>query len=461
MAKVSPYFDPRAHGSLADALTFRVFRGTTRLGKKNFPHDPRSAAQLAQRAKFKAASDAYNILNPQWRTFLYDRGVSTWQRGRELFIRAHIKDTLPSTTPGIPMDSLENMVIFNTAGIENTSLQISVFRPPLENYTHLWNKHEDSNLVSEVGPNGVNGGATFVPGKWGNCARIDAIGEQVSYSGLLPAIDPNSFIYSWWMNTDYEVIDGQPQDSNFHTAFNMAFATIAGNKYNMMGIFPNAHGVFISDDTSYKIENITVDWSAATWNKFLMVRDRAANFDGSKTIALYFNGAEIGSTTTALAAYDTPTADIFRIGAQQNPNLPLLGNVDNPKLFGPVSAKLLADALANQDTEGLPNPELMGSIYDTENIYTPAAPTVEGPAYIMSIENILGNPERIPMDYLVTLHWFRSPDDYGSTKVRLPKLNMPGYGGINLYIATDGSVYWDEAMTQIASTPKMYYAKTA
>lgn len=461
MAKVSPYFDPRAHGSLSDALTFRVFRGTTRLGKKNFPRNMKTAPQLAQRAKFKAASDAYNILNPQWRTFLYDRGVSTWQRGRELYIRAHIRDTLPSTTHGIPMDSLENMVIFNTAGIDPTSIKLSVFRPPLEYYTHLWNKHQDSNLISEVGPDGVNGGATFVPGKWGNCARIDAIGEQVSYSGLLPGIDPNSFIYSWWMNTDFEVINGQPQDSNFHTAYYMGFSTVAGGKYNMMGIFPNTHGVFISDDTSYKIENLTVDWPASTWHKFLMVRDRAANFDGSKTIALYLNGVEIGSTTTALAAYDTPTADTFRCGAQPNPNVPLLGNVDNPKLFGPVSPKLLEDALANQDTEDLGVPELMGTIYDSQNVYSPIVPTVEGPAYILSIENNLGNPERIPMDYLVTLNWFRAPDDYGTTKIRLPKLNMPGYGGVNLYISTDGSLYWDEAMTQLACTPRMYYSKTA
>lgn len=460
MAKVSPYFDPRAHGSLSDALTFRVFRGTTRLGKKNRPRDPHSVGQLAQRTIFKAASNAYNQLNEQWRTFLYDRAVSINSRGREVFMRAHMKDTLPSTTPGIPMDALQNMVIFNAAGIESQSIKLSIFRPPLEDYCLLWNKHQNASLISEVGPNGVNGGATFVPGKWDNCARIDAVGEQVSYSGLLPALDPNSFIYSWWMYTDYEVIDGQPQDSNFHTAYHMGFNTVAGGKYNMMGIFPNAHGVFISDDTSYKIENITIDWPAATWKKFLMVRDRAANFDGDKTIALYADGVEIGSTNVALAAYDTPTADIFRIGAQANPNVPLLGNVDNPKLFGPVSAKLLDDALANQDTEELAVAELMGSTYDSENIFTPVEPTVEGPAHIITIENNLGNPERIPMDYLVVLHWFREPDDYGTTKVRLPKLNMPGYGGVTLYISTDGSVYWDEAMTQIACTPKMYYART-
>lgn len=460
MAKCSPYFDPRAHGSLSDALTFRVFRGTTRLGKKNFPRNVKSAAQLVQRAKFKAASDAYNILNPQWLTFLYDRGISINDRGRDLFLSAHMKDVLPSTNPGITMDSLKDMVIFNTAGIETYSLKMSVFRPPLEYYTHLWNKHQDSNLFSEVGPDGINTGATFVPGYWGNCARIAAVGQNVKYQGLFPSLDPNSFILSWWMNTDTEVLNGHPVDGLFHTVFQLIFATDAGSRFTMMGIFPNTRKTFISDSAGYQIINTTVDWAASSWHRFCLVRDQYANFDGTKTMALYVDGVEIGNTSVALETYVNPVNDTLYLGAQQNPNVPLRGNIDNPKVTGPVTAKLLSDTLANQDTEDLPNPELMGSIFDSENIFTPVVPEVEGPAYILTVENNYGNPERIPMDYLLTLHWFRSPDDYGSTKVRLPKMAMDGYGGINFYIAADGSLYWDEAMTQIACTPKMYYAKT-
>lgn len=430
------------------------------MSKHYQPSNPKTPAQITQRNKFSQAIYDLNRLNAQWTLFLHARGVSTWQHGPNLYVGAHIKGRLPSTTPRIPMDSLENIVIFNPAGLDPQSIKITIFTTALEPYTLLWNKHQDASLVSEIGPDGVNGGATFVPGKWDNCARINATGQQVTYSGLLPALNPNSFIYSWWMNTNYDVVDGHPQDGQFHTVFHLGFYSASGSNYTLMGIFPNTRKTFISDDTSYKIINTTADWSASTWYKFLLVRDRHANFDGSKTIALYFDGAEIGSTTTPLPEYVDPHSDILRIGNQVSGFVPLLGNVDNPKIFGPVSAALLANALSNQDSEDIPAPESMGHIYDSENVFTQGTPVYPGPAYKIRIENISGNPEVIPFDYVLALHWLRLPDDTGTATIRLPKLELPASTFFDLYITTDGSVYWDPALTQIACSPRMYYAKT-
>lgn len=460
MATISPYGDSRAHGSMGKALTFRRFRGRTRLSKHYNPKITHTPGQLTQRDKFSAAIYSLNRLNDPWKKFLYDRGVSTWQHGPNLYVSAHMKNRLPSTTPGIPMDALNNIVLFNPAGLTGQSIKITILTLPLECFCLLWNKHQDASLISEIGPDGVNGGATFVPGKWGNAARIDATGEGLSYSGLMPAANFNSFIYSWWMNTDYDVLDGHPQDSGWHTIFHFSFLSTTGARYVMMGIFPNIRKTFISDDTGYKIINTTVDWSASTWHKFILVRDRHANFDGSKTIALYFDGNEIGSTTDPLPDYEYGSSDIFRVGRQVPPALVINGMIDNPKIFGPVSANLLAYALSNQDSEDLPPAESMGHIYDSENVFTQEFPVHPTTADRIRIENASGDPERIPFDYVLTLHWLRQPDDTGTATIRLPRLELDPSTYFDLYIATDGSVYWDEAMTQLACTPKMYYAKT-
>ena len=603
MAKVSPYWDGRAHGSLADCLTFRVFRGKTRLSKKNRPRGVASAGQLVQRTKFKAATDAYNVLNSEWRTFLYDRGVSTYQRGRELFIRAHIKDTLPSLNPGITMDRLDDVVLFNPAGIDPLSLKITigdlldtfgctiwnqvegptsgipmhdvkevtavtidstiasgandlewylttVQTPPLAGMYHVERIYDNANVplggsvvapytvfmfivinqtvstpytipddysitftykdfsdvphtvtvkfpeidlttpgtrvdlyvdttwalydawplttpvkvnstitdvTSQIGPDATSSaGLSFYPVKFNNGTLINEPGQTLDFTPITLA---NAGIIGFWFKpVGWSITDGLG-DLDTCSMFTWKHPTV----YNFMeAYFGDTNGQWYWYNGSHYV---VFDFSGSTFDvadgelcHLLFAWNQDGIAGGSDTMRVYKNKTLVDSFTGAMDDMTLQDSNILQVGNNLTGLHPCRSYLDNVKVY-PGTTRL-TDILDYYDQESFPGWNPLGFIYDSENVFTQTAPVQPGPAGVITIENNLGNPERIPMDYLVTLHWYRDPDDYGTTKIRLPKLDMPGYGGVTLYLAADGSAYWDVGMTQIASTPKMYYAKT-
>jgi len=371
-----------------------------------------------------------------------------------------MKDILPSTTPGIPMDRLDDMLLYNPAGIESQSILLSIIGLGPGTNCKLWNKHQDDALLSEVGVDGVPvGPITFPDGKFGNAVRVDGNGETVTYSAIAD-VDWHSYILSWWAKTDYSVTDGYPSDAVLHYMFANGFKIGGVPKWGILLIHITANRFYYHDAEVGLISSNTIDWGADEWHHFAVVVDRHANFDGDKTMAVYVDANQEMQCNLGLSDWSVSTEQVLRVGTSSINNTPLDGEFDNPTIFSPVSAATLEAVLEGRNTETPQQLDLMGYIYDSENIFNQSAPVVPGPAYMITIENTLGNPERIPMDSMLTLHWFREPDEQGVAKIRLPQLNLPGYGGVDLYIATDGSVYWDQAMTQIACTPKMYYAKT-
>lgn len=460
MAKVTPYGDSRAHGSMGKAITFRRFRGRTRLQKHPTISPTHTVGQLAQRQKFSLAIKDLNSLNNQWKLFLYSRGVSTSRHGPNLYVSAHMKNRLPSVTPGIPMDALESIVLFNPAGIDSDSIKISIFSPLPELDTVLWNKHQDAALVSEIGGDGqALGTITFAAGKFDNAARIDANGECAKYVNFAPTMDWHSMIYEYWMLTDYNVVNGNPADATVHRTMT-SFFKIGGNQKGCGWWIHTGINKFYYLDDEMIMSNVTVDWNATTWNHYVLILDRTASFDADKTAAFYFNGDQISSCNSALSDWSNPTDHSLYIGCSHLLSEPIDGMIDNPKIHSPASADKLAVVLAGRDQEGNPGDQELGHIYDSENVFTQGDPILPTAAYKIKIENTSGNPEQIPFDYLLVPHWLRDPDDTGTSRIRLPKLILPGSTYFDLYIATDGSVYWDEAMTQLACTPKMYYSTT-
>ena len=70
-------------------------------------------------------------------------------------------------------------------------------------------------------------------------------------------------------------------------------------------------------------------WSADDVIHITCVWDRAAGFDGAKTMALYWNGSEIGNNTTA---FNSTAADGVYIGKLHNGS-PFDGSIDNLKIW--------------------------------------------------------------------------------------------------------------------------------
>jgi hypothetical protein len=371
-----------------------------------------------------------------------------------------MKSRLPSTTPKIPMDSLDNIVIFNPAGLDNQSIKITIYSADIDLPLYLWNKHEDEDLISEVGVDGIAvGGVTFPEGKFGNTLRIPTPGDTGQYNDMAPTSDKHSLIIDFWMRTDYDVTNGYPSDATLHYVFANSFEIDDIPKFLFWVIHTTANRFYFHAGEAI-CANTTIDWNKEEYNHYAVIVDRHATFDGDATIAFYFNGAQIAKCNPALSDWSNPTIDRFRVGCSGILTSPLDGDIDNLKIRGPASPELLQYVLDNRDNEGEPGNEPMGHIYDAENEFTQGSPLFPGHAARIHIENISGNPEVIPFDYVLTLHWHRDPDQDGVATVRLPKLVLPGSTSFDLYITTDGSVYWDPELTQLACTPKMYFAKT-
>lgn len=96
MARVTPYGDQNAHGSLAGSLSFRRSRGGVILQKKPRPHDPKSQGQLAQRLAFAQANASWFFYDPLSKPFISARATQLGLTSRQLFTRASLLGVLPA-----------------------------------------------------------------------------------------------------------------------------------------------------------------------------------------------------------------------------------------------------------------------------------------------------------------------------------------------------------------------------
>jgi hypothetical protein len=125
MAIIIPFADPNAHGSVANAYSFRRYYNKVVYQKKPHPVQPDSAGQLAQRAAFSAASDAWYALNVESKLYYNTRGSQLGMNGRNLYIKAALLGILPSTTPLYPVDAFDMQI--QSPASSNTTGFIIIF----------------------------------------------------------------------------------------------------------------------------------------------------------------------------------------------------------------------------------------------------------------------------------------------------------------------------------------------
>lgn len=203
----------------------------------------------------------------------------------------------------------------------------------------LLNQHEDSNLKSILGVDGTNTGATFEAGKFGNCARIDADAEYVVFNNHV--VDLNECIFGIWLNTDWNLVNGHPSDGVQHDLF--AVETVAGADKFRLIFHPNAtYDIVINRaGINTNCRDLSSNWNSGTWNYILIVLSRSANFDATKTLAIYINGLQTASSTEALADIGSVAVNTY-VGAYKSGIVPIDGMIDQLVVYNNVSAELLS-----------------------------------------------------------------------------------------------------------------------
>lgn len=230
-------------------------------------------------------------------------------------------------------------------------------KTPLKRACILWNRYENASLISEIGINGANNGATFVSGLYGNAARIDADNEFIQHTAV--PLDMNEVIFEFQLNTDYNITNGVPSDGGTHESINILRTGTSIDELRLVFNLNPAFGIYINrEGINTSCRDLTSDWTAGTWKHFIYVISRSANFDGSKTLAIYIDGIQTASSTEALDLLPSITWDV-RVGSFKTGIQPINGIMENLKIYNLPSSNSIIAIKANKDFEGFKDHQAM------------------------------------------------------------------------------------------------------
>lgn len=104
MPKVKgPLFSLQASGTFRDALEFRTVNGQAIVGGTKGKTPPRSPAQQAQSARFKAAVAGWQALDQSTKNAWRTAATSTGMTGYQLYLSEYqTQNTVPPGQPAIP-----------------------------------------------------------------------------------------------------------------------------------------------------------------------------------------------------------------------------------------------------------------------------------------------------------------------------------------------------------------------
>jgi len=466
MAKVAPYGDPNAHGSLNKTLTFRRYKNKVIMQSLIRPGKSNSSAQIAQRDKMKAGNEAYSLLTNASKWFYHKRATQKETTRKGMFMHAYMRNFLPSTLRPIHCKSIEDMVIFNTAGHYPDNLDITIYNqlpnylPQPEDSCILWNQLQDASLVSQIGIDGTNHGATFKPGYFDNAARIDANPEDIKFYNM--TINLNEHIMEFYIKTDYDVVDGLPSDNQNHWLIDTPIAgTVPTNgRFNLTIHKTYGISMFSTVGGWLAAKDFTTSWSAGTWHRIFCIISRSASFDGDKTEAIYIDNVETASSDETLGdqqdrAYDVCIGNIARV---INKIYPFDGLLDNFKIYQNPTPTLLA-AIRQNGKEGWQTvgdlTQNYGTVLDNSNEFTKLQEVGTYALQVISLSTSGGNRISLPFRYLVAVEWKDQNDVITNSTVRLPQLTIEALQTVELYLSRDWSVYWDINFRRLACASRL------
>lgn len=466
MAIVRPYGDPNAHGSLNNSLTFRRYKNKVILQSLPRPRITYTPAQLTQRAKVTAGNKAYSLLTNATKFFYYKRAIQKATTRKGLFMHAHMRNFLPSTLRPIHCKSIEDMVIFNTAGFYPDNVEITIYNQPYSLPPEpaasciLWNQLQDTDLISQIGTNGTNQGLSFVPGVWDDCGRANAVGERAKFLNI--SINLNEHIMEFYINTDFDLINGIPSDGEHHLIIDVPIAGTNPLNGRFLLYIHKTLGIIMYSTISGTFDCIdnTTSWTAGTWHRFFCIISRSASFDGDKTQAIYVDNVETASSEQTFADQEDRNYDVCIENAARNWSIwnQLDGEMDNLKIYQYPTPALLEGILAN-DQEGWPTiwdlTKYYGVVLDNSNVYTKLQEVETYALQVINLSTPGGNRIIIPFRYLISIQWLDENDILTHSEIRLPQLTIEALQSVELFLSRDWSVYWDKDFKRLACASRL------
>jgi len=177
-----------------------------------------------------------------------------------------------------------------------------------------WSKLEDDGDITtpEVGPAGTKDGSpTYVACKFNNGIYVDVDAEGYHFPNNPTVITgATKGTVEFWIKPDFDLVNGIPATARHHMFVEY---NPAGSAWLLFYI----HGgegirIYRADDSNVAVDAVdsTTDWTAGDLVHLAFVWDAAAGFDSTKTLAVYVNGVQTASSTTALGTFTDDTSDI-------------------------------------------------------------------------------------------------------------------------------------------------------
>lgn len=207
---------------------------------------------------------------------------------------------------------------------------------------------------SEIGNNGTwTGSSTYASVKFNNGAYSNST-DRINFTN--PA-EGEAGCIGGWITMDYNIVNGQPSDSNYH-AFLDCYNVGTTSGLRILFDYRASHGIdFIMFWSGGYIilSDLTSDWSAGDKVHLMFVWDKNTGFDGSKTMAIYVNGVQTASTTSAITATVNWNSSLTFL-TYQDGSYPFDGSIDNLKIFN--DASIISKISANRFYESFGNQKI-------------------------------------------------------------------------------------------------------
>ena len=210
-----------------------------------------------------------------------------------------------------------------------------------------WSKLESNSDITspQTGPAGtLIGTPTYSTCKFDNGVYINANNEGYKFQNIGTTIAMNKGTVGCWLKTDYNVTNGAPSDGARH--FILDYWINANNRIILYFYLDAIKLIRKVGGSDVILADTTSDWSAGDVVHLAVVWDKDAGFDGAKTMALYVNGIQSASLTTALPACADSEDAYVHIGIQENGTYPTDGVIDNLKIYDYCKT-----AFTDKDTE--------------------------------------------------------------------------------------------------------------
>lgn len=458
MAFVAPYGDLTSRGKFNQAVTFRrkgdavIMTGTPK------PKPTRTPGQAAQRNRFISAADSWKLQFFETRKFYKSRARMISRSGRTFYIAVHMKDNLPSLLPGIPIKTVDNMFLHNTAGTLPNNFKVTLrvaAISPQQAGCFLWTKLDDlaSTITPEIGPVGSPfGPLVFVPGKFGNALDNTGLTRFIQYP--LGQQNFTEFVCGMWWKPHYDYA------SNFRFRENALFfgagpwtitLRIANYNHNLAPkkFFFELQSNVGAEELYYFFDSPS--WSAEEWHHLLFAYNNAWGAGGRARF--YFDGI---LQNVFLIQFDNSIEPVDSYTCRIPAGSKAQAAFDNIKVYN--STEFLSGIIDNINNEGFDVPPFVilnyGDVEDNSNIFTPGLAGTGTPDQTVFIEETAGVGAEIPFYYPVWVYWTDLDDVANDSIMRLPEVKLGPNESLTLNLTKDFSLYHDPTFRRLAGTGK-------